>query len=104
MSETDQRRRSQHPPHGSIGYLQLPARDLAQSVAFYRDVFGWSGELEYGSFEAPGLIGQWTLDREPHARRGAGAVDPRRRAVAHPRAGDQRGRVGQAGGTSGCSD
>lgn len=65
MSETDHRRTGQHPAHGSIGYLQLPARDIARSLAFYRDVFGWSGELEYGSFEAPGLIGQWTLDREP---------------------------------------
>lgn len=65
MSENDDRPPGQHPPHGSVGYLQLPTRDLAQSVAFYREVFGWSGELEYGSFQAPGLIGQWTTDRAP---------------------------------------
>ena len=41
--------------HGAIGYLQLPARDIAASLTFYREVFGWSGELEYGSFTAPGL-------------------------------------------------
>ena len=65
MSQTEDRSKGQYPAHGSIGYLQLPARDLAQSLTFYREVFGWSGEVEYGSFEAPGLIGQWTLNREP---------------------------------------
>ena len=61
-----------HPAHGSLGYLQLPARDLATSKAFYESVLGWSGELEHGSFHAPGLIGQWTLDLPPTA--GGGPV------------------------------
>jgi predicted enzyme related to lactoylglutathione lyase len=51
-----------HPAHGQLGYLQLPARDLARSAAFYEGVFGWTGELEFGSFQAPGLIGQWSTD------------------------------------------
>jgi predicted enzyme related to lactoylglutathione lyase len=33
-------------------------------------VFGWQGELEYASFEAPELIGQWTTDRAPAPDRG----------------------------------
>lgn len=52
-----------HPPKGSIGYLQLPASDPARSAAFYETVFGWKSELTYGSFEAPGVIGQWTTNR-----------------------------------------
>jgi predicted enzyme related to lactoylglutathione lyase len=63
VSRTDDRPRSQHPPQGQIGYLQLPALDVARSAAFYREVFGWSVELTHGSFEAPGMIGQWTTER-----------------------------------------
>jgi predicted enzyme related to lactoylglutathione lyase len=59
-----------HPAHGSPGYLQLPALDIARSLAFYQGVLGWRGELEYGSFEAPGLIGQWTTDLAPVASGG----------------------------------
>jgi predicted enzyme related to lactoylglutathione lyase len=71
MSQTDtQPNRAPHPRHGQLGYLQLPALDVARSLAFYAGVFGWSGELEYGSFEAPGLIGQWTTDRPPAAAAG----------------------------------
>jgi predicted enzyme related to lactoylglutathione lyase len=65
MSRTDQRPSGQHPPHGQIGYLQLPALDIARSAAFYETVFGWSVEVTHGSFEAPGMIGQWTTDRLP---------------------------------------
>ncbi|EXG82183.1 VOC family protein [Cryptosporangium arvum] len=54
----------QHPAHGSIGYLQLPTQDLARSAEFYQAVFGWRADLEFGSFEAPGVIGQWTTGRE----------------------------------------
>lgn len=60
----------QHPPHGSIGYLQLPAVDIARSAAFYQQLFGWQVELEYGSFEAPGMIGQWTTGLAPGASAG----------------------------------
>jgi predicted enzyme related to lactoylglutathione lyase len=60
----------QHPQHGQIGYLQLPARDVARSAAFYGTVFGWSVDHEHGSFEAPGMIGQWTTERAPAAAGG----------------------------------
>lgn len=63
---------AQHPSHGQIGYVQIPTVDLAQSIAFYRAVFGWSAEIEYGSFEAPGVIGQFTTDHAP--ANGAGPV------------------------------
>jgi predicted enzyme related to lactoylglutathione lyase len=63
---------TQHPRHGEIGYLQLPARDLAGSATFYRAVFGWSVEPGQPGFEAPGMIGQWVTDRPAAA--GAGPV------------------------------
>ena len=53
------------PGHGSVGYLQLAAPDVARSAAFYRAVFGWSVDAQHGSFEAPGLIGQLTNDVTP---------------------------------------
>ena len=56
--------------HGRIDYLQLPARDVDRSAAFYAAVFGWS--VANGSFEAPGMIGQWTTERAPVA--GAGPL------------------------------
>jgi predicted enzyme related to lactoylglutathione lyase len=65
MSRPSHRPMRQFPPHGQIGYLQLPATDIARSAAFYETVFGWSVDLEHGSFEAPGLIGQWTTERQP---------------------------------------
>ena len=60
-----------HPPLGALGYLQLPTTDLTASIAFYDAVFGWRGEEEYGSFEAPGLIGQWTTELSPAVDSGA---------------------------------
>ncbi len=65
MSSTPDRSPGQHPPRGQVGYLQLPARDVAVSAAFYAEVFGWAVELEHGSFEAPGMIGQFTTALEP---------------------------------------
>lgn len=53
------------PPHGQIGYLQLPSLDVARSAEFYRAVFGWSVEPGHGGFQAPGMIGQWTTDLKP---------------------------------------
>jgi predicted enzyme related to lactoylglutathione lyase len=61
----NEHRPAPHPPHGQIGYLQLPALDIARSAAFYEAVFGWSVDLTYGSFESPGMIGQWTTDLVP---------------------------------------
>jgi len=62
MSSHDGRANGAHPGHGQLVYLQLPTTDLAASIAFYGAVFGWRGEPEFGSFTAPGLIGQWTDD------------------------------------------
>jgi predicted enzyme related to lactoylglutathione lyase len=62
MTRADIHRGGRTPLHGQVGYLQLPALDVARSAAFYQAVFGWSAELERGSFEAPGIIGQWTTE------------------------------------------
>lgn len=40
----------------TIDHLQLPAVDLARSVAFYRQVFGWTVD-EGGGFEVAGMTG-----------------------------------------------
>ena len=56
-----------HPTRGQLGYLQLPTTDLEASVAFYEAVLGWRGEATQASFEAPGLIGQWTTELAPTA-------------------------------------
>ena len=53
--------------HGQIGYVQLPSTDVAASVAFYGAVFGWHGDAEHASFEAPGLIGGWLPQDSPAA-------------------------------------
>lgn len=58
------------PKQGQVCYLQIPARDLMESAAFYEKVFGWQIERPYPSFEAPGLIGQWVNDRTPAAESG----------------------------------
>ncbi len=73
MSTDSERDPGGHPRHGQLGYLQLPALDVAESLRFYSTVLGWSGELDYGSFEAPGLIGQWTTEVKP-APAGSGPV------------------------------
>jgi len=52
-------------PNGQLCYLQIPALDPMKSAAFYEKVFGWRIERPYPSFEAPGLIGQWSTDRPP---------------------------------------
>jgi predicted enzyme related to lactoylglutathione lyase len=70
MSQARGTRPPQHPPSGQIGYLQLPAVDLARSAAFYESVFGWSTDGTSGGFEAPGMIGQWTTERPPAATGG----------------------------------
>ena len=65
MSSSDERPEGHHPPHGSLGYLQVPALDLEASAAFYQIVLGWSVDHENGGFEAPGLIGQLTTEESP---------------------------------------
>ena len=60
-----QEKTHEHPTRGALGYLQLPTTDVAASIAFYEAVLGWRGEPAHASFEAPGLIGQWTTDLSP---------------------------------------
>ena len=47
---------------GQLGYLQIPARDVAASAAFYAEVLGWSVDAANGGVEAPELIGQLTTE------------------------------------------
>jgi predicted enzyme related to lactoylglutathione lyase len=61
---------NRHPQHGEIGYVQVPAVDVARSAAFYAEVFGWSVDPAHGSFTAPGMIGQWTTERHPSSKDG----------------------------------
>lgn len=65
MSRPDHRPTPQHPPHGQVGYLELPAVDVTRSAAFYERVFGWSVDARHGSFETPGMSGRWTTQRAP---------------------------------------
>src|SRR4051794_41968147 len=53
--------------HGQVCYLQIPAREVSASSAFYARVFGWQVEAGHDGFETPGLIGQWVQDRAPVA-------------------------------------
>jgi predicted enzyme related to lactoylglutathione lyase len=53
--------------HGQVGYLQIPALDVAASAAFYQSVFGWQVEAGQPGFTAPGIIGQWVTERPPAA-------------------------------------
>ena len=69
MSTTVKQPGRDRPATGEIGYLQLPALDVGRSAAFYQAVFGWQVELERGSFEAPGVIGQLTTGTSPAAGR-----------------------------------
>ena len=65
MNQADMDRR-----HGQIDYVQLPARDIARSATFYERVFDWSIDATSGSFEAPGMIGQFTTEQAPAATGG----------------------------------
>ena len=50
-----------------VSYLHIPARDIAVSAAFYRDVFGWKlhGQPDKPSFsDGTGhVIGRWVTDQ-----------------------------------------
>jgi predicted enzyme related to lactoylglutathione lyase len=58
------------PTHGQIDYLQIPALDIKRSAAFFESVFGWSVDPSSGSFDTPGMIGQFTTDLAPSATGG----------------------------------
>jgi predicted enzyme related to lactoylglutathione lyase len=70
MSTHNQSSAGPHPVHGQIGYLQLPAIDIARSADFYEAVFRWSVDRTHGSFDAPGMISQWTTARAPSSSTG----------------------------------
>lgn len=72
MNQKSTPTRGQHPAHGQIGYLELPALDLTESALFYATVFGWQVQAGQPEFQAPGLIGQWTTEQKPSS--GAGPV------------------------------
>lgn len=56
--------------HGQLGYLQIPAADVSRSAAFYAGVFGWHTDPDNAGFEAPGLIGQFDVERPSGAAAG----------------------------------
>jgi uncharacterized protein len=53
--------------HGKVSYLEIPAREVDKSAAFYATVFGWKTEVRdanLGAFDAPGdLIGHFVTGR-----------------------------------------
>ena len=68
-SETAQERGadSRLATHGAITYLHIPATDVRQAAAFYRDAFGWhinNPESDRPSFDSPNahLSGAWITD------------------------------------------
>ena len=91
MSSTDARSAGDHPPHGAVGYLQLPSTDVPASIAFYEAVLGWRGEATHASFEAPGLDSYQAAQLLAETRTDAGGVTAHvvleaRDAAAQPRA------------------
>jgi len=61
-----------HPTlaNGKICYLEIPARDIAISAQFYREVFGWQtrtrGDGAIAFDDAVGEVsGTWVLGRKP---------------------------------------
>ena len=66
-----------HPTyaHGKICYLEIPSKDIAASVAFYRAVFAWRirtrGDGSVSFDDGAGEVsGSWLTDREPAERMG----------------------------------
>jgi len=57
--------------NGKICYLELPSRDLAESSAFYRDIFDWKiskradGSVTFDD-GVGGVSGRWRTDRKPN--------------------------------------
>jgi len=61
--------------HGKICYVELPARDVDESAAFYRGVFGWNvrrrGDGSTAFDDGVGQVsGSWVLGRSPAASPG----------------------------------
>jgi len=56
--------------NGKICYIEIPAFDIEQSVAFYQQVFGWNvrtrGDGSRAFDDGVGQVsGAWRLDRKP---------------------------------------
>jgi predicted enzyme related to lactoylglutathione lyase len=65
------------PTHanGKICYIEIPARDIARSSEFYRQVFGWRirtrGDGHTAFDDTTGQVsGTWTLGRTPASEPG----------------------------------
>jgi uncharacterized protein len=59
------------PQHGEVSYLQLPAKDIEKSAAFYREVFGWEFNPGFAQgFDAAGLHGMLDTGVAPAASGG----------------------------------
>ena len=64
-----------HYGHGKICYLEIPTQELARSIAFYQDVFGWKtrtrGDGSTAFDDAVGEVsGTWVKGRAPAAEVG----------------------------------
>jgi predicted enzyme related to lactoylglutathione lyase len=80
MSETNRPERAETEPrhyfgHGRLGYIQIPAKDVRASSAFYSAVFGWTvrgGSDSHLSFtDATGdMIGAWVTGLAPSSEAG----------------------------------
>ena len=95
MSSTDQRPEGQHPPHGPIGYLQLPALRPRPLGGLLRARLGLVGRPRERRLRGPRDDRPARPPSEVAGRRGRpGALDLRRRPVAHAAPGDGRRRAG----------
>jgi predicted enzyme related to lactoylglutathione lyase len=60
------------PANGKICYIEIPATDVAQSAAFYKQVFGWNirrrGDGATSFDDTTGEVsGAWVLGRIPQS-------------------------------------
>jgi uncharacterized protein len=60
--------------HGKICYIELPAKDVARSAGFYRDIFGWNIRDR----------GDGTTSFDDSIGEVSGSFDADRAPVAHP--------------------
>jgi uncharacterized protein len=60
--------------NGKICYLEIPAIDIAQSVAFYEAVFGWDiqqrGDGRLSFHDGVEVSGTWVTGRPPSSEGG----------------------------------
>jgi uncharacterized protein len=62
-------------PNGKICYIIIPSSDIATSVSFYKNVFGWNirkrtdGSIAFDDMEG-GVSGTWELNRKPQTDTG----------------------------------